>query len=59
MNKQLHSRPVGCRLFTDGARRHVFEDAAGQYVLDPDGQSVREQWLLPADEPVILAVQAG
>jgi hypothetical protein len=32
-------RVVGCRLFTDGIERTVYEDAEGrQYVFGPDGE---------------------
>jgi hypothetical protein len=48
-------RVIGSRLFTDGAERPVYEDAAGrQYVTSHDGEPVYGQWLMPADEPVVI-----
>jgi hypothetical protein len=44
---------VAYTTFTDGARRPVFEDACGQYVLDDDGQPVRGVWFI-ADMPAIV-----
>jgi hypothetical protein len=40
MNHNHRDRPVGRRLFTDSVERNVFEDAAGQYVLDAAGRLV-------------------
>jgi hypothetical protein len=49
-------RVVGRRLFTDGVERDVYEDALGrQYVLDGDGERAYGVWLLPADEPHVVA----
>jgi hypothetical protein len=41
---------IGSRRFTDGVERPVFEDAAGQFVLDGT-EKVYGSWLLPQDEP--------
>ena len=48
-------RVAGCREFTDGIERDVYEDAEGrQYVFDPDGERVNGQWLAPAEEPAVV-----
>ena len=48
-------RVVGRRVFTDGTEREVNEDASGrQYIFGPDGEKVFGQWLLPADEPLVI-----
>jgi hypothetical protein len=54
MNPHPPDRPIGRRLFTDGAERPVFEDANGrQYVLD-DGEPVEGVWLPPAGDPLVV-----
>jgi hypothetical protein len=54
MTKDHHCYPVGRRLFTDRAVRDVFEDAAGQFILDADSVPVWGQWLSPLDEPLVI-----
>ena len=42
--------------FVDGVTRDVHEDADGrQWVACHDGERVYGVWLLPADEPVVVA----
>jgi hypothetical protein len=53
--RQEAHRVIGHRLFTDGIERDVYEDASGrQYAFGPDGEQVFGQWLLPADEPLVI-----
>ena len=55
MNGPETHRIVGRRLFTGGIEREVYEDASGrEYVFGPDGGKVFGQWLLPADEPLVI-----
>ena len=44
--------------FTDGIRRPVFEDAAGQYVIGDDGEAVRGVWYIPPETDVPLVIEA-
>jgi hypothetical protein len=50
-------RILGRRLFTDGDERDVFEDDDGGQYVDDDGERVDGQWLLPADEAVVVERQ--
>jgi hypothetical protein len=57
----MTERVIGRRRFTDGEVRIVFEDAAGQCVLDDDGDLVRGVWIVPseqeADTPLLVSRQ--
>jgi hypothetical protein len=57
--EQADAHLVGRRVFTDGTERDIFEDAAGQYVLDADGLPVSGQWLPPPDEPLVIDGRDG
>ena len=51
------TEPIAYLWFTDGEKRPVFEDAAGQYVFDGEEEKVRGVWFIPADEcdvPVVV-----
>jgi hypothetical protein len=49
-------RIIGCVPFTHGVVPDVYEDADGrQCVVGYDGERVYGMWLLPADEPLIVA----
>ena len=56
MTQPNNSRVVGRVPFVDGATRDVYEDADGrQWVAGHDGERVYGVWLMPADEPVVVA----
>jgi hypothetical protein len=40
---------IGNRTFTDGNVRAVYQDAAGQFVIDDDGERVYGTWILKPD----------
>jgi hypothetical protein len=47
---------VGHVPFADGVTRDVYEDADGrQWVVGYDGERVYGVWLMPADEPTVIA----
>jgi hypothetical protein len=46
----MPNRIIGSRLFVDGTRRPIYEDAAGQYVRDDDGERVYGVYLIPEEE---------
>jgi hypothetical protein len=46
----MTERVIGRRRFTDGEVRIVFEDVAGQCVLDDDGDLVRGVWIVPSEQ---------
>jgi hypothetical protein len=51
----MPDRVIGRRLFTDGAKRPVYEAADGrQYVVDDEGRRVEGVLLVPADEAVVV-----
>jgi hypothetical protein len=47
---------IGRRLFVDGIRRPIYEDAGGQYVLDDDGERVYGVYLIPMEESCDLPI---
>ena len=56
MTDTTDSRIIGRVSFVDGATRDVYEDADGrQWVVGNDGERVYGAWLLPADEPLVVA----
>jgi hypothetical protein len=56
MTQPDESRVVDRGPFVDGATRDVYEDADGrQWVVGNDGERVYGAWLLPADEPLVVA----
>jgi hypothetical protein len=56
MTQPNNSRVVGRVPFVDGATRDVYEDADGrQWVAGYGGERVYGAWLMPADEPVVVA----
>jgi hypothetical protein len=53
--RQLPDQLIGYRLFTNRARRPVFQQDDGwQYVIDDDGNKEYGLWLIPEDEPSII-----
>jgi hypothetical protein len=51
---------VGRVPFVDGATREVYEDTDGrQWVAGYDGERVYGVWLMPADEPLLVARAAA
>jgi hypothetical protein len=54
----MMNRIIGYRDFMDGARRPIYEDAQGQYVLNDDGERVYGLYLIREEEfcdpPVIV-----
>jgi hypothetical protein len=49
-------RVVGPVPFVNGLTRDVYEDPVGrQWVVGYDGEKVYGVWLMPADEPVVVA----
>ena len=56
MSHPTDSRIVGRVPSADGVSRDVCEDADGrQWVVGNDGERVYGAWLLPADEPLVVA----
>jgi hypothetical protein len=52
---QPNQRPkVGRALFTDGAKRDVFEDALERQFVEDDGAPFAGQWPPPTDEPAVV-----
>jgi hypothetical protein len=54
----MSSQIIGHRDFVDDARRPIYEDAQGQYVVNDEGERVYGFYLLPEEEccdpPVIV-----
>jgi hypothetical protein len=54
----MMGKAIGDRLFVDGTRRPIYEDAHGQYVLDDDRERVYGVYLIAEDDgcdpPVIV-----
>jgi hypothetical protein len=46
----MHSKPIATVDFSDGAKRVVYEDAHGQYVLDDQGEAWYGVWFVPREE---------
>jgi hypothetical protein len=61
--KLLHGHIIGHRLFVDGTRRPIYENAHGQYALDDGGQRVYGLYLISEDEgcdaPLIVELESA
>ncbi len=56
--RETGHRVVGWRRVVDGVNRLLYETPDGrQYVLGYEGEPVYGQWLMPADEPVVVEVR--
>jgi hypothetical protein len=45
----MTNQVIDHRLFVDGTRKPLLEDARGQYVLHDDGERFYGVWLIPED----------
>ncbi len=53
--READPRVIGRRRFLDGVDRLVYETPEGrQYISGFDGEPVYGQWLMPADEAVVV-----
>jgi hypothetical protein len=56
MTDATDPRAVGRVPFTGGTERDVYEDADGrQWIVGNDGERVCGVWVMPADEPLLVA----